>query len=289
MSDPAVVLPADGEVVQRIEVDAVVADAEVVEQRRRDRLLVRHERVLVLARLVEPAGRAEGAEPVEGVDPVVASVDARRVGEDLVDTRTSNLVDVVLGQHRPLVVVGRARQVRHAGSTGAGRAPRRRELRERDLVARVGHLRERVDDLGRNLAEVTAAHALGRHRPDRAGGALRPQALVGAHEERLVGAVVEAGDHDRAVELHAELVAALGRLGQVRVVEVAPALERVVLEVLEQGAVELVGASLGHDVDVHAEVRSRTRPTCCPSAPRPPAPRRPWAACWSSPAGSTSR
>ena len=41
-----------GEVIQRVEIDAVVADPEIVEQRRRQRVRVRDQRVLVDARLM---------------------------------------------------------------------------------------------------------------------------------------------------------------------------------------------------------------------------------------------
>ena len=51
---PASVLPVDGELVQRVEVDAVVADPEIVEQIRLQRVRVGHQRVLVDAGLRDP-------------------------------------------------------------------------------------------------------------------------------------------------------------------------------------------------------------------------------------------
>ncbi len=250
--------PFDHQVVERVQVEAVVADPEVVEERRRQRLLPGHQGVLVLAWLEQAGGGDDVAEAVERVHPVVADVEARRVADVLVDPQ-QQLVDVALGQRRCLIVVaGAVRRPRQVRQRVVLQQPDRfvRELRERDLVARVRLLGDGVDDLRADLAEVAAPHPLGRHRRNRAGRPLGAQPFVGAHEERLVAAVVQPGNHHGAVEREAELVAPLGRLGQIRIVEVAAALERVVLEVLEERAVEVVGAGLGDDVDVHAEVRA---------------------------------
>ncbi len=107
---------------------------------------------------------------------------------------------------------------------------------------------------GTDLREIALAHQRRRHAVEGAGERIPSQALVGAHEERLVVTVVEFRNHHRPVRLDGELVPPPGILRQRRVVEVPPFVERIILERVGQRAVQPVGAALGDDVDVHAEV-----------------------------------
>ena len=104
---------ADIEGIHGIEVDAVIADPEVVEQVRPQRVRVRKQPVLVDARLRD---RRHGDDRVadvrvEAVVPVVADVQPNLVAEILIDPG-QDLVDVVGVGARRLQVVGGASPVR---------------------------------------------------------------------------------------------------------------------------------------------------------------------------------
>ena len=113
---------------------------------------------------------------------------------------------------------------------------------------------ERVPDRRGDCREVSPPHRLRRHRTKRARRRFAAHAFVGAHEERLVAPVIESRDDHRAIHLRAELVAFARILGQQRVLVVSARVERRVLVELEDRAMGGVGAALGHDVDVNAEV-----------------------------------
>ena len=69
-------------------------------------------------------------------------------------------------------------------------------------------------------------------------------------------AVIEPRDHHRPVDLEAELIAAPRILRIRRVLVPAARIERIVLEEVEGGPVQRVGAALGHHVDGDAEIRA---------------------------------
>ena len=119
--------------------------------------------------------------------------------------------------------------------------------------------RERVPDGAAEFGEVASPHLLREHRYDRRALRLVPHAFERHHEKRRVVPVIEFREHDGAVGLEAELVvpARIGRIGPV--LEIPSGIEGVVLEELEQGSMQLVGAALGHDVDMHTEVRAVLR------------------------------
>ena len=103
--------------------------------------------------------------------------------------------------------------------------------------------------------EISLAHQRGRNRPERRAERLRAHAFVGAHEECLVVAVIETRDDHRPLDLEAELIAAQRILRIRRVLVPSTRVERIVLEEVEGGPVQRVGAALGHHVDRDAEIR----------------------------------
>ena len=93
---PGVGRPAHRERIHGVEVDAVIADPEVVEQVRPQRVGVGEQPVLVDARLRDRRDRNRGVEDVavEAVVPVVADVQPDLVADVLIDAG-QDLVDVV--------------------------------------------------------------------------------------------------------------------------------------------------------------------------------------------------
>ena len=115
---------------------------------------------------------------------------------------------------------------------------------ERGAAAAVGGAGERVVDRRRRRRKVPTSHRRCRHRPEAVGHLTIEGALVASEEERLVL-------DDRAAEGAAELVLAGLRFLLGRRQEVRPRLERLVVEVFEQGAAQRVGAALDQDVRGH--------------------------------------
>src|SRR5439155_62402 len=245
-----------GEVIQRVEVDAVVPDPEVVVQVRPQRVCVGKQRVLVHAGLrdhLDRNGRRRVSD-VGGVTvvPVIAEVQPYLVADVLVDA-CEDLVDVV-GRGSVGLHVGRyPRLVRRR--VGLEKLQRDRgQLRPGNDVAWKRLARDGVPDGGADFGKVPLAHQRRRNRDEAGGQPVRANPFVRAHEEGLVVAVVELGDHHGTVHLRPELVAAPRILRVGRVLEIAAGVEGIVLEVLGDRSVRVVGAALGHDVDVDAEV-----------------------------------
>ena len=105
--------PVDVKRIHGVEVDAVVADPEIVEQVGSQRMRVRAQPVLVHTRLGHRSDRNRRVENigVEAIVPVVADVQPDLVAQILVDAG-EHLVDVVAGGTGRLEIIGRARPVR---------------------------------------------------------------------------------------------------------------------------------------------------------------------------------
>ncbi len=100
------------------------------------------------------------------------------------------------------------------------------------------------------VAEVAAQLRFVRHRVGRRVRRLLPIAFIREHEERLVRAVVEAGDLHRAVDLEAVLIELVIRLRLVvHLQEVLGRIERLAAQELVDRAVQIVRAGLQRHVD----------------------------------------
>ena len=142
------------------------------------------------------------------------------------------------------------------GMYGSTRCACGRQVRLRNDVARVHLAGEGIPDGAAELGEVASPHLFGEHRMNVGACDSFANAFVRHHEERLVVPVVDLRQHHGTVGREPELVVAtrIRRLGAV--LEVPPRVEGIVLEELEDRSVQLVGAALGHDVHVDAEVRA---------------------------------
>src|SRR5262249_39211686 len=80
----------------------------------------------------------------------------------------------------------------------------------------------------------------------------RPESLVGKEKE---GAVLPEG----AAESTAKIILAGGRFGKGRIVKPVAGIEDVVAEVIENGAMPLIGAALGDNRDLRARSASEFR------------------------------
>ena len=192
--------------IQRVEVEAVVADAKIVEQVRLQRVGIGEERVLVHPRLRHAGRRNRPDRRIEAVVPVVAHIQADLVADVLIDP-SEELIDVVLVRRRRRQIVGGAGGVRRRVVLQQVHR-HRRQHRLRDDVARKRLAGERVLDRGADLREIALAHQRGRDRAERRAERFRAHAFVGAHEECLVVAVIETRDHHRPIGLEPELIAA---------------------------------------------------------------------------------
>ena len=114
---------------------------------------------------------------------------------------------------------------------------------------------EGILDGGADLGEITLAHQRGRDRSRRRAQRFGAHAFVGAHEESLVVAVIEPRDDHRPLDLETKLIAAQRVLRIRRVLVPSARIERIVLEEVEGGPVQRVGAALGDHVDRDAQIR----------------------------------
>ncbi len=163
--------------------------------------------------LLAASAPARSAAAAESAAPGAAP---RRARSEVVRNAAADVVPRRLGRRRVVIVARGAGQVRR-GNVLQQRARRRAHRRQRNLIAGERQTGPGIDELCRRGGEVTGAHRLAGDRCVLIEEIVAAIAVVGHRDVRLAGAVVDAGDLERAAEGAAEILSGVRRASGARV------------------------------------------------------------------------
>ena len=233
--------PVHVEVVQRGGIEVLAPDAELVYQGGLQRVGIADAEVVARHRSRARAGRIRGAGQQVHRLPLVTEIQPDSVAQVLIDPVDRLVRIVVIRQTRgEIVLVARQGWCRVVlpQFLRRGRQSRRRNDVAGELLVSI----KRVFHRGRCLREIARPHLRRDQRADEGRLPDLPQSLVGAHEECLVAAVIQARDEDRPVQPEPELVLAQGGLFRGGTQEEGARVQLVVAQKLDQISVQHVRA-----------------------------------------------